>query len=146
MPIPASRSHQGAAALEFALTLPLLLLLLYGMVAYSLLFVLQQQLTLAAAEGGRAAMRYAVDATARNAAITAAVQQAVSGWPTTRQSFLDIHIQTASGTCPSNLTCLAIVVNYPYAAQPILPSMLGLPYPTTISSQAAVQLDQLVLN
>ncbi|GHD62041.1 TadE/TadG family type IV pilus assembly protein [Jeongeupia chitinilytica] len=145
MPIPAS-PQRGAAALEFALTLPLLLILIYGLAAYSMLFVLQQQLTLAAAEGGRAAMRFASSTTARDSAITAAIRQGVSGWPTARQNLVNVQIRPAGGACPANLTCLAIVVTYPYAAQPILPSMFGLPYPTTLSSQAAVQLDQLVLN
>lgn len=47
----------GAAALEFAVVLPLLLLLIYGLVVYSYMFVLQEAINFAAQEAAEAAVR-----------------------------------------------------------------------------------------
>lgn len=56
------RGETGAAALEFAFLLPLLLLLIYGMVVYSYLFVVQEAITFAAQEAAESAVK--VDPTA----------------------------------------------------------------------------------
>ena len=48
-----SRSQRGAAAVEFALVLPILILLIFGIVQFSILFNRQQGLHAAAREGAR---------------------------------------------------------------------------------------------
>ncbi|KLU20452.1 pilus assembly protein TadE, partial [Caballeronia mineralivorans PML1(12)] len=45
-------------AVEFAIVFPLFFLVFYAIVTYSMIFVAQQSLTLAASEGARAALRY----------------------------------------------------------------------------------------
>ncbi len=45
----------GAAAVEFALVLPLLMLLLFGIISYGVMLSFRQSLSQAAAEGARAA-------------------------------------------------------------------------------------------
>lgn len=50
--------QQGAAAIEFAIIFPIFFIIFYAVVTYGLIFVAQQTLTLAAAEGARAAVRY----------------------------------------------------------------------------------------
>ncbi|MEX8194013.1 TadE family protein [Comamonas guangdongensis] len=52
----------GAAAIEFAILFPIFFLIFYAIVTYGLIFAAQQTLTLAAAEGARAAVRYPVAA------------------------------------------------------------------------------------
>ncbi|MGH8460211.1 MAG: TadE/TadG family type IV pilus assembly protein [Stenotrophobium sp.] len=53
----ALRARQtGAAAMEFALVFPLLLLLTYGVIVYSYVYVLQSSINYAAQEGARAAV------------------------------------------------------------------------------------------
>ena len=53
-----SRERQrGAAALEFALILPLLFLLIYGIVVYSYMFVVQEAITFTAQEAAEAAVK-----------------------------------------------------------------------------------------
>src|SRR5687768_3585562 len=47
----------GATALEFAIVLPLLLLMIYGLVVYSYMFVLQEAINFAAQEAAEAAVR-----------------------------------------------------------------------------------------
>lgn len=52
------KKQQGAAAIEFAIIFPIFFLIFYAIVTYGLIFAAQQTLTLAAAEGARAAVRY----------------------------------------------------------------------------------------
>lgn len=49
--------ESGAAAVEFALLLPLLLLMIYGIVVYSYMFVVQEAITFAAQEAAEAAVK-----------------------------------------------------------------------------------------
>jgi len=49
------RGERGAAALEFALIVPILCLLLFGIIAYGMMLSFRQNLSQAAAEGARAA-------------------------------------------------------------------------------------------
>ena len=62
------RGERGAAAVEFALVLPLLLLLLFGIVAVSQAFQTQARLSAAAREGARV-MALAGDTTQATAAV-----------------------------------------------------------------------------
>lgn len=52
------KKQQGAAAIEFAIIFPIFFLIFYAIVTYGLIFAAQQTLTLAAAEGARASVRY----------------------------------------------------------------------------------------
>jgi len=56
-PIQRGVRQAGAAAVEFALVFPLLFLLIYGMLVYSYLFVLQQSLVFAAQEAAEAVVQ-----------------------------------------------------------------------------------------
>lgn len=51
-----SRFQTGAAALEFALVLPVLLFLIYGVVVYGYMFIVQSSMTFAAQEGAQYAV------------------------------------------------------------------------------------------
>jgi Flp pilus assembly protein TadG len=51
------RGESGAAALEFAILLPLLLLMIYGIMVYSYMFVVQEAITFAAQEAAEAAVK-----------------------------------------------------------------------------------------
>lgn len=66
-------SEDGAAAVEFALVLPVLLLLILGLIEFSLIFNTQISLTNAAREGARVMAIQNNPALARTAAINAAV-------------------------------------------------------------------------
>ncbi|WP_411720421.1 TadE/TadG family type IV pilus assembly protein [Mycetocola sp.] len=67
-----SRSEDGAAAVEFALVLPVLLLLILGLIEFSLVFNSQISLTNAAREGARVMAIQNDPAVARAATINAA--------------------------------------------------------------------------
>src|ERR1700744_2575537 len=52
------RRQRGSTAVEFAMIFPLFFVVMYGIITYSMIFVAQQSLTLAAEEGARAALTY----------------------------------------------------------------------------------------
>lgn len=51
-----ARLHRGAAAIEFAMVFPVLLMVLYGTIVYGYLFVLHQSMTFAVQEAVEAAV------------------------------------------------------------------------------------------
>ncbi|WP_235737598.1 TadE/TadG family type IV pilus assembly protein [Nocardioides alcanivorans] len=71
------RDEDGAAAVEFALVLIPLVLILFGIISYAYMFSVRQALTQAAAEGARAA---AVAQTNPEGAAKAAVDNALDGF------------------------------------------------------------------
>lgn len=54
---PGLGGQRGGAAMEFALILPLLILLTYGLIVYAYVFVLQESINFAAQEAAEAAVR-----------------------------------------------------------------------------------------
>lgn len=55
------KNTKGAVAIEFAIVFPVFFMIFYAIVTYGIIFATQQTLTLAAAEGARAAVRYPVN-------------------------------------------------------------------------------------
>lgn len=142
------RSQRGIAAVEFALIFPLFFVLLYAIVTYGMIFLAQQTLTAAAAEGARAALVYQ-NAGSPDAALTARAKQACSrassivtwlaGTTCTRT------VNTAPGGCTDNtaMDCIQITLNYPYAAKPLMPILpfMGVAVPQSLAAEATVQID-----
>lgn len=145
-PAPTAKCERGSVAIEFAIVFPIFFMIFYAIVSYGLVLVAQQSITLAAAEGARAAVRFAVDdaTRSRNA------QNAATGSGSTA-SWLSGHL-TFSGTtlaaCPYDAgatpgRCYRVTVTYPnYAQDPLVPQMVGaIPLPDQLSSSAMAQLD-----
>lgn len=140
-----SRRERGSAAVEFALVFPLLFTVLYGIVTYSVIFVAEQSLTLAAEEGARAALNYqsapsaaaALAARGRNAC-TVASQSA--GWLGG-----NANCAAQSQACSYDVTmdCVQVTLTYDYAGHPLVPTLplLGLALPQSLTSAATVQLN-----
>lgn len=154
------RYQRGVAAIEFALVfllgvLPLLILTLSGV----MIFAAQQSLTLAAAEGARAALHYGTTAQRQTYACQAA--QTSMQWlltfsgeatkincatpPAPGATYAPIAVSPAS-TCPSNaaMQCITVVASYDYNNHPFLPlasSLYGWLMKSSLSSSATVQLD-----
>ena len=132
----------GATAVEFAIVLPVLLVLMFGVAYYGVILAMQQVLTLAAEEGARAALRYQTSNTLRvSAAYTAAntaLPSYLSSQVTTNQSASPLV------TCPTiaSMQCLSVVLTLPVTtgATPLLPSIPLLPVPSTLTGSAVVQL------
>ncbi|NML32264.1 TadE/TadG family type IV pilus assembly protein [Paraburkholderia antibiotica] len=140
-----ARAQRGIAAMEFALVFPLFFLILYAIVTYSLILVAQQNLTLAASEGARAALNWQSNSSMSDALskrATAACNAANLVAVTLVQSMQCTTTTTACG--PGNaMQCINVSLSFNYRAHPLVPTLplLGLTVPNTLSGNATVQLN-----
>ncbi|GEP36937.1 hypothetical protein NPS01_06000 [Nocardioides psychrotolerans] len=112
------RAERGAAALEFALIAPLLMLMLIGIITYGYMLSFRQSLSQAAAEGARAAAVAPLSAN-RAALATSAVGSAMG--VACGSTYL-----TCTVTFPTTCTCVSVTVTHSYKADPSKPVFLGL--------------------
>jgi Flp pilus assembly protein TadG len=130
------RDDNGAAALEFALILPILVMLVFGIIAFGYMLSFRQAMSQAAAEGGRAAaVKPAGTANAdRLAAARAAVNDALGSYGVTCTSAGGLtHTGGSSGTCtitigacssgPSGAQCAKVTLHYPYSDNALIPGL-----------------------
>ncbi len=141
--------QRGATAVEFALVFPVFFTVMYAIVTYSVIFVAQQNLTLASEEGARAALNYQKATT-----VAAAVGLRAAAACTTATNMIVGLIRTATctptpTTCSFDATmqCIAVKLTYNYAANPLVPTLpfFGLVLPNTLTSTATVQLNPVTL-
>ncbi|MCG5073937.1 TadE/TadG family type IV pilus assembly protein [Paraburkholderia tagetis] len=142
------RAQRGTAAIEFALAFPLFFAILYGIVMYSMIFLVQQSLTSAAAEGARAALVYqnganpaSALASRAQAACTRAL--AVVNWLTHAPQCTQA-VNTAPAGCAENtaMDCVQITLTYPWSTNPLVPPLplMGLLAPSSLVGRATVQI------
>lgn len=149
--------QRGNAAIEFALVFPIFFLILYAIVTYSMVFLVQQSLTAAAGEGARAALAYSsgTDATAALGARAAQACQralAVVNWlpgaaattpgsPTSCTH--EVNMAPAGCTDNPNMDCIQVTLTYAYGTKPLVPDLplLDLVIPASLTGQATVQID-----
>jgi Flp pilus assembly protein TadG len=145
--------ERGASAVEFALIVPVLLTLVFGIIAYAYMFSFRQALSQAASEGARAAVGASSAAQSTDAAQTA-VASALSTYDMTcGTKDLTCTISspfsgTLSGsptrpapTCPTTHTCVQVYVTYPYRDHSLLPTVPGFGFtlPASLSFSSVVQ-------
>ncbi|WP_322057704.1 TadE/TadG family type IV pilus assembly protein [Paraburkholderia sp. J63] len=143
------RAQRGVAAIEFALAFPLFFVILYGIVMYSMIFLVQQSLTSAAAEGARAALVYQ-NATDPASALTSRAQAActralaVVSW-LTHVPQCTPEVNTAPAGCTGNtaMDCIQITLTYAWNTNPLVPPLplMELLAPSSLVGQATVQID-----
>lgn len=126
------RARRGANAVEFALTLPILLAILSGVVDYSYLFHLQFQMVNAVSQGARAGSATNLDADP----YAIAVQVVNEVW--THSGFTTNPTVTASAFTLPTTGDLAVQV---VATVPYDPLVGFLPTPSTIAHTAIMRLD-----
>jgi Flp pilus assembly protein TadG len=136
------RSQRGVAAIEFALVFPLFFVIFYSIVTYGLIFAANQTLSLAAQEGGRAALRYEGETTLSsaytlrtNAACTTA--QGLVAWIPRAQA------NCSNQACTGGMQCVTVQMTYDYGTYPLVPKLplMGFATPSTLGAQVVVQLD-----
>lgn len=163
------KRQKGAEAIEFAILFPIFFLTFYAIITYGLIFAAQQTLTLAAAEGARAAVRYpaplpvnASQITARKNAACAMANGAVDwlrkmGNGLGGSSCIDSStgdaagIYVSSGDCvgivATGISCVNVRINYNYSTSPLIPKLLGpllsLPTPDLLKGGAIAQVSLL---
>lgn len=140
---PSSRPRRetGAAAVEFALVAPILILLVFGIVSYGYMLSFRQAMSQGAAEGARAgavwSTAYAPSQDAqRIAAARAGVDEALSSYGVSCSS--GATCQLVMQPCGTN-TCLVVTVTYPYSARPLTPDMPLVPMPDSLSYTATAR-------
>ena len=136
------RSERGVAALEFAIVAQLLVLLLYGMVLYGFVFLVDHSITQAAAEGARSALSEPTGTSDAQIASDAATY-AKNHIPFAEAKTYGV----ASGNvdwCDATHTvkCVTVTVTYDNRAHPVIPGFVGMNYltPATISASSTVEL------
>ncbi|WP_370248745.1 TadE/TadG family type IV pilus assembly protein [Nocardioides sp.] len=145
-----AREDRGAAALEFALIAPILLLLVFGIISFGFMLSFRQNLSQAAAEGARAAAVQLSDTT-RTSAATAAITSALdtAGLTCSGGNLLkgskDVGDCTvsAAAACSTGSTerCVTVRLVYNYRANPLIPSvpLVDRTLPATLSYSSTVR-------
>jgi len=146
-------SQNGAAMVEFAIVLPLLLLILFGIIEFSLVMYNKAMITNASREGARRGVVYRVDPTTFNYAplTDGQIQTEVT-------NYLSNHLITLKGTSTHTTTItravevsgntLNVQVSYPYQflVVPPIASIIGggstsLPGTLTLSSATKMRME-----
>ena len=140
------RDERGASAVEFALVLIPLVFVLYGLIAFGMMFALKQSMTGAASDAARSVIGVTDNTSTPDDERVLAAKSTLSdrlSWLGTKYSAADSPAPTV-GPCVNNAakTCVTVTVRYPYSSKPLVPPApgLGLITPSTINSQATVQL------
>jgi hypothetical protein len=143
-------SDDGAAAVEFALVVPLLVLILFGIISYGMMLSLRQTLSQAAAEGARAAaVTFVMDEKKPEAII--AVSGALESFDVScTESGNLLRDGDDVGSCaisdPGECTpeagdgieCVTVTLSYEYEENSIVPTFpgLGIVLPETLTYEA----------
>lgn len=155
------RSEDGAAAVEFALLVPVICLIVFATISYAYMFSFRQALSQAAAEGARASVGATVSGTCAataasypaatcpaQAAAAAAVARSLDGYGMTCNGTAHLTCAitpptacagAASGS-PSGGQCVTVTVSYPYRDHDLLPSVPGIGFtlPETLRFSSTV--------
>lgn len=113
------KREEGAAAVEFALVLPILLLILFGIIEFGFAFYNKEVITNASREAARAGIVQQTPKLTETAIEDVAKDYLqAAGWDKTKA---DISVTGAGGSYPSALT---VTVNYPYSFS-VLPNFIA---------------------
>jgi Flp pilus assembly protein TadG len=152
-----ARAERGAAAVEMALVLPMLLLLVIGIVSYGYLLSFRQAMSQGASEGARAAAVSALPTSDQKIAqAVAGVNDSLGSYGVRCQLPTGMTVGTlvrgglTVGSCgvatapcvnQSLSSCVSVQVIYDYADHPLVPEFprLGIVLPNTLSYIAVAQ-------
>lgn len=132
-------AQRGAVVIEFALVFVLFFMVMYGIVAYGVVFAVEHSLIQAANEGARAAVRDVGGVSAR-AELARTVAAENIAWLGDRAPEPQVDAELCTAT---PYVCLSVELAYDYAAKPLVPPLplLGVVLPEKLAGRATVQLD-----
>lgn len=140
-----SPAQRGSTAVEFALLFPLFFTVLYAVVTFSLIFVAQQNLTLAAEEGARAALNWQSNTSLQSALVNRGNAACAAAKLMVATLVQSMQCTPTSAPCgPGNaMQCVNVLLTYNYQANPLVPTLplMSFTLPNTLSSSATVQLN-----
>lgn len=129
----------GAVVVEFAVVFILFVVLLAGLIQYGAIFMTQQSLTHAAAEGTRAAVDVIDDADAETRARAVVADQldwldpaGLTVGPSPMVQSCDTAIY------PAGTECLVVDITFDWAGHRIVPTMIGVATPDTMTARAVI--------
>jgi Flp pilus assembly protein TadG len=127
------KNQKGAAMVEFAIVMPLLLMLVFGMVEFSIMFYDQAVITNASREGARAGIVYSFPNRISAGEITTTVGTYSSGRLITFGGSNQAST-SVSGQCNNAGDAITVSVTYPYNFL-IIPNLIqGLTGPINLSA------------
>jgi Flp pilus assembly protein TadG len=128
-------NERGAVAAEFALLLPVLLTILFGIIEFGMIMYSREVITNASREGARAGI---VQAFPKPTAgdVTAVATNYLVGTGINPGS-VTFNVTGAGGAYPSTIMVTA-TYNYPWLI-PYIPVMLGLPSPLVLTGQTVMR-------
>lgn len=136
---------RGSVAVEFALILPVFLMLVYAGIAFGVAMSARATLTEAAADGARAAIG-GTSATYQSMAAGQAKTAIDASLPSADTAgAITISTPTPVTPCPhsgsSTSTCVTVAITYNYAAHPLIPNLpgMGVVMPSTMNVSYTVQ-------
>jgi Flp pilus assembly protein TadG len=148
MKIRRSADDRGAAAVEFAVVVPIVFLLLFGMIDYGVMLSFRQSVSQSAAEGARAgAVTPAGGSYTTNAAnaVTEALGHGItcSGGNLTKSGSNVGTCTVSTGACTANTskTCITVTVSYNYEKAPVIPKLPMVPMPKTLKYTAVSEVN-----
>jgi Flp pilus assembly protein TadG len=147
---PARRGERGAAAVEFALVVPFLLLLVFGIISYGFMLSFRQAVSQGAAEAARAAAVSPASADAdKLAAARTALNDSLDTYGVSCDSGGALRRGTTSvGTCvvaiaacanDTSARCATMAVDYRYDDHPLVPDFPLVPLPEHLEYTAVAR-------
>jgi len=132
-------AQRGAVAIEFALVFVLFFMVMYGIVAYGMVFAVQHSLTQAVSEGARAAVRD-VGGLPERMALAKTTSATAIAWLGGRAPVPQV---TSAPCAATPFVCVKVLLVYDYLNNPLVPALpgLGIALPARLTAQATVQLD-----
>jgi len=106
------RADRGAAAVEFALILPVLMLIVFGIINYGDMLSVRQSVSQAAAEGARAAAVAPGDKAAKKVAADRAVAAALSAQGQSCAAACTTTIDKCVGDEANDCATVKVVISY----------------------------------
>ncbi len=129
------QNERGAAAVEFALLLPVLLMILFGIIEFGMIMYGREVVTNASREGARAGI-VQVSPKPTSGDITTIATNYLTGTGV-NPSDVTITVTGAGGASPAMLTVTA-TYNYPWLIR-YIPNVLGLPSPLPIAMSTTMR-------
>lgn len=129
--------EDGAVIVEFAAVFVVFAVLLWGLISYGVIFAAQQSLTHAAAEAARATVGMSDPVAAEQHAIDMLDEEL--GW---LAGGIDEDAKQATVAACDNdpgRDCMTATVTYDWGTHPIVPSILNVATPDTLTGRAVVQ-------
>jgi Flp pilus assembly protein TadG len=132
--------ERGAAAVEFALLLPLLVAMLMGMIDFGMAVNAQAIIANAAREGARAAS-FNVDSTATQNVVLSATSTLLGTAPTVAMTCSTMADLSTTINCSSAVAGNVVKVSVTYRYNWISPGILGLPGYTDMTAISQMRIE-----